>query len=222
MGKKKEFKVKINVRLKKMTDEEYNIVAGLWKRMMLDFEERLRVNLRANTLDYKTFKDLDKKFDFASLAALKVPIPQLANAEKAQPVLDAQPQLPSAVEQATVVPKVEPTPALTLEQPVSLSKESPVPLSIPQPSVPSSEAPSFPPLSKPPVSEPGTQPSLKFLRKTEPFVRPGPGIPKAPPVEESSPKSPNEEDKVSGIVILRQQLLSELKKIRGIIETKEQ
>jgi hypothetical protein len=237
LGKKTEFKVKINVRLKKMSEEEYNIVAGLWKRMMLDFEEGLRVNLRANKLDYKTFKELDKNFDFASLAALSVPLYQPISREEASlaPVTPTQPQ--PTVEEVATAPEVEPAPAVESSLPPSLTQEDSSSEFVPQESTRTVKAPTIAPLNIPSAPSEKPQPSLKSLTglakspstrpslptKTEDSPKPSPGIPKVPTIEEPSSKPPiEEEDRATGIAILRQQMLSELKKIRGIIETKEE
>lgn len=220
-----------------MSEEEYNIVAGLWKRMMLDFEEGLRVNLRANALDYKTFKDLDKNFDFASLATLKVPLPQPISQEELRlaPVTPKQRQ--TVVEQATTVTEAETAPLAAASPPPSLPQESSSLESAPQESVPTAKTPSIAPLNIPSSTSEEPQPSLKSLTglakspstrpilptKTEKVPRPSPGIPKVPTAEEPNSKPPaEEEDRATGIAILRQQMLSELKKIRGIIETKEE
>jgi hypothetical protein len=236
LGKKKEFKVKINVRLKKMSDKEYNVVAGLWKQMMLDFEEKLRANLRTNMLDYKTFKDLDRRFNFASLAALDVPIPTPDLGESIRTEVEVQPTSDVTAEQTPITPKAESPPVAPVEQPTSQLQEPLISPSISQPSAEPDKSPAFssssgasPPQPKPELS----LESLADLAKSTPAtaippsepespVRPSPGVPKVLSAGEQKPKIPvEEEDRATGIAILRQQMLSELKKIRGIIETKE-
>jgi hypothetical protein len=236
LGNKKEFKVKINVRLKKMSDKEYSVVAGLWKQMMLDLEEKLRANLRTNMLDYKTFKDLDKGFDFASLAALEVPISAPSLGEPMRTEVETQPTSHTAVEQTPITPKAESPPIAPVEQPTSQPQEPLISPTVSQPSVAPTQPPAFSSSSVVPAPQQKPQPSLESLAglaKSTPAsaippsepefpVKPAPGIPKVPTTGETRPKAPDEEeDRATGIAILRQQMLSELKKIRGIIETKE-
>lgn len=219
-----------------MSDKEYNVVAGLWKQMMLDFEEKLRANLRTNMLDYKTFKDLDKGFDFASLAALDVAISAPSLGEKRPTEVEARPASHVAVEQTPITPKVESPPITTAEQPTIQPQEPLISPAISQPSVAPTQPTTFSSLSGVSPSQQKPQPSLESLAglakstsasaipPSEPEfpVKPIPGIPKAPTAGEPKPKAPiEEEDRATGIAILRQQMLSELKKIRGIIETKE-
>lgn len=236
MGKN-EFKVKIGIRLKKMSEDEYSIVAGLWKRCMIDFEEALRANLRANKLDYKTFKNIDKGFDFASLAAFKVPILPLTTQEQATHGLKEPTQPQVVVEEKIDIVETAPSP-------VSAGPDSTHPPdqtivtaldSSPKPAI-DQIPPSTTPV-KTATSTQETHPSLKTLtgltrsssrvtrpeEPAEPLITPTPGIPKVPTIEGPSPSRPlYEEDRATGIAILRQQMLSELKKIRGIIETKEE
>lgn len=230
---KKEFKVKINVRIKKMEEEEYRTVAGLWKRMMLEFEEGLRANLRANALDYKTFKELDKGFDFISLASLDVPLGPPISTIKAELKPDLPVQPAAEIERAPVIPEVKHTPRVDsqasgplkspeippiLKQPAVIA-ETPSHLSLSESSTPEREPPSLRSLTGM-TRSPSARPSSPIL--VEPLVRPSPGIPRVPAVEGPDVKAPiEEEDRATGIAILRQQMLSELKKIRGIIETKE-
>lgn len=216
-----------------MDEEEYRTVAGLWKRMMLEFEDGLRANLRANTLDYKTFKDLDKGFDFVSLASIDVPLGPPISTIKAGPEPDLPVQPEAEIERAPVIPEVKPTPKA--DSPTSEPLKSPeIPSFLKQPAVPA-ETPSQVSMSESskPESEPSSLRSLTDMTRSpsvrpsspiqvEPLVRPSPGIPKVPTVEDPGVKAPvEEEDRATGIAILRQQMLSELKKIRGIIETKE-
>ncbi|MFX0117072.1 MAG: hypothetical protein ACFFB3_21170 [Candidatus Hodarchaeota archaeon] len=237
MAKKKEFKVKINFRVKKMTDEEYSVVAGLWKQTMLDFEERLRANLRASRLDYKTFKDLDKGFNFVSLAALDVPLPKSLDSKTLgpEPLPHGQPE--DVLEKAIAGPQVEPAPITTSEPPTSKPLETSVKNSVLKAQVVPAESSIYTPMSAPHANEGEARPSLRSLAdmakspaarpsspvRAETITRPSPGIPDAPTAEKPAVTAPiEEEDRATGIAILRQQMLSELKKIRGIIETKEQ
>lgn len=219
-----------------MSDKEYNVVAGLWKQMMLDFEEKLRANLRTNMLDYKTFKDLDKGLDFASLAALDVPIPAPSLGEPMRTEVEAQPTSHVAAEQTPIPPKAESPPIVPVEQSTIQPQEPSISPSISQPSVTPTQPPAFSSSSGVSTPEQKPQPSLGSLAglakststsaipPSEPEfpVKPSPGIPKVPSAGEPKPKAPiEEEDRATGIAILRQQMLSELKKIRGIIETNE-
>ncbi len=215
-----------------MVEEEYNLVAGLWKKMMLDFEERLRVILRNNQLDYKTFKELDKGFDFPSIAAFNVAIPALSET--------FQPEKKPTPIQPTPQPIIPDTPVLESPQVQPSLLSSPTSVEVKEPPTPSptitdhvvSPTPQTIEI-EPPKSEPSSLSSLTGLTKssiTEPPVQTptpsiakiSPGVPKVPTAEETPISKPVEEDRATGIAILRQQMLSELKKIRGIIETKEE
>ena len=237
-GRKKDkstanFKFNTSLKIKDLPLEEYSHVTFAFKTAVLRFERMLKESLLEGYITSSTLERISQEFNIAEIRNLDIPRPDtvrtLFGDESAQ----------------LLAKKV--TPPVDVE-PFPIPKQEVVPTPIaPPPEIPPAPEPVIVPPT-PPVSEPEPQFSFSFPESSpepapepDPAPAPDPAAPLAPPsipkisfpTESKSPVTPpanplatfrghREEDRATGIAILRKQMLTELKKIRSVVSEQEQ
>ncbi len=225
---KKDFKYDTSLKLKSLPKEEYAHVAYAFQVSLLRLERMLKESLLEGYITSTTLEKITQEFDFPLIKNLDIP-----KVESLKTVFGME--LPhEPIRKTPEVSAPEPTP-------------EPVPTPV---QVESEVIPELEPIetSKPlPVSQPNTKPSFTFsvpdpapapttaeAKPTpEPITKPlTPSAPTIPKISfPSIAKSPDplgqvrarrEEDRATGIAILRKQMLTELKKIRTVVSEDQQ
>ncbi|MFX1516170.1 MAG: hypothetical protein ACFFC6_07670 [Promethearchaeota archaeon] len=239
--KTKDFKFDTSLKLKSLPLEEHAHVSYAFQVAILRFERMLKESLLEGYITSTTLEKVSQEFNLSEIRAMDIPdtpsLHQVFGSEAVQPPTARKP--PPKVVKPTPIPKTEPpTP-----QPVTPETPSITPLTI-SPTEPSPDAKPAPPSVSP---EPVTRPTISFSfpeSPTEPkevtpsptptptAKIPPPAIPKISfPSKPTSPPaiSPlsrvsrgREEDRATGIAILRKQMLTELKKIRSVVSEQDQ
>ncbi|MHA1975221.1 MAG: hypothetical protein ACTSW1_19700 [Candidatus Hodarchaeales archaeon] len=229
------FKFETSIKLKNLPLEEYAHVAFAFQVSSLRFERMLKESLLESHITSTTLEHISQGFKFAEIRSLE--IPKLPSLEK---VFGSS----SAVELAKQKDKIEVTskePPVTTPKPIPTPEPAPTPApSVPQesplaakikpetiPEKPKIEF-SFPSSVSEPAIEPKAAPKPVSVEPTKPQI---PTIPKISfPSTSSGRPTTNplgstrrrEEDRATGIAILRKQMLTELKKIRSVVSETEQ
>jgi hypothetical protein len=238
------FKFETSLKLKSLPLEEYAHVAYAFQVAMLRFERMLKESLLEGYVTSTTLEKITRELNIAKIRNAEIPeTPSLATlfgseppdvkAKEFTPAVVAPEAPPSTISQP-IAPKVTPSPSVpTTPAPVSTpisslstpsisqtpteelkitrpkisfsipetpsTAPSPVPTPIPTTSPTETKAPtppSIPKISFPSVSKPAATPPLNPLAQL---------------------KAKREEDRATGIAILRKQMLTELKKIRSVV-----
>lgn len=219
MGKKvprKDFQVNIKFKIKKLPAPEYGAIALTWKTVMENFNHTLKEHLANDRITIETLAKLTKSFRFAEIEAIDLTgiemiepprVPSVTPEVQPTPITPtATPSLPSVetIPQTTPIAKdiSPPTPASTQVQPTQ-PEIGGTAETIPQQTPPSQPQP----IAAEPEKETG---DLGFSVS----VRPSIPSSKIPSASESAGSS--EEDRATGVAVLRKQMLEELRRIRTI------
>jgi hypothetical protein len=222
----REFKFETSLKLKDLPIEEYAHIAYAFQVAALRFE--------------RMFERITREFNFAKIKDVEVPethsVDQLFGSEKptiktmehipettiTKPTIEA-PQVPKP---RPVVPTAPTTPPITPSQPPTqptVEEVAPPPETVTKPpkiSFSFPETPSIPTPSPPTPQTPEKESTTPSIPKIS-----FPSMVKPPTTPPSSPLASvmqrREEDRATGIAILRKQMLTELKKIRSVVSDQE-
>ncbi|MFX0185643.1 MAG: hypothetical protein ACFE95_21370 [Candidatus Hodarchaeota archaeon] len=236
----REFKFETSLKLKDLPIEEYAHIAHAFQVAALRFERMLKESLLEGYITSTTLERITREFNFANIRDLEIPeihsVNQLFGSEK-PPIKTIEhiqePTITKPTVETVEVPKPRPvvpsaptTPPITTSQPptqpsieeVTPTTETvtkPPKISFSFPETPSIPTPS-PPTPQAPVKEPTTPsiPKISFPSMAKP-----PTTPPSSPLASITQR--REEDRATGIAILRKQMLTELKKIRSVVSDQE-
>ncbi|MFW9853813.1 MAG: hypothetical protein ACFFFG_02040 [Candidatus Thorarchaeota archaeon] len=232
----RDFRFDTSLKLRGLPLEEYAHVAHAFQVNALRFEHMLKESLLEGHITSTTLERVSREFQFEQIRDLDIPKfdsvtrlfggrtelspheREVPPSEPIQPAPVPEP-IPSASIPKIAAPeaKISPSPPATpVTSKPEISFSFPETASISKPTTssptPSSTASS---LSKPPM------PEKQHLSPSVPKIS-FPGVTKPTPPSPVSPlrsskRSAGEEDRATGIAILRKQMLSELKKIRSVV-----
>ncbi len=239
--KKANFKFNASIKLKDLPLEEYSHVVFAFQTAVLRFERMLKESLLEGFITSTTLERISQEFNFSDVRELNIPVTDTVRtmfgqesadilSKKHVPVLgkEAIPEViaPSQLEVPTPIPVVTPEKIPSIAE---LPAE-PIPTQIEEPAPQISF--SFPTAASEPLPAAAPKPEIKQPTAPSPLVPPS--IPKisfptsAKPAE-TVPINPlaqvrgrREEDRATGIAILRKQMLTELKKIRSVVAEQDQ
>ena len=233
--KTKTFKFETSLKLKDLPLEEFAHVTYAFQVAILRFERMLKESLLEGYVTSTTLERICREMKIAEIRTIKIPeTPSVAAIFGSDaPEIKAKEVVP--VSQAPTVPS---TP---ISQPIvsTVSTPTPTPVSAPIPSLdtpPSQPSPIEKPTPKPKISfsipeisPPSIAPTITPTPSSSEPQTPPPLIPKIsfPSLSKPSTTTPSnllsqtlgkrEEDRATGIAILRKQMLTELKKIRSVV-----
>jgi hypothetical protein len=236
----KDFKFDTSFKLKSLPLEEYAHVSYAFQVAILRLERMLKESLLEGHITSTTLEKISQEFNLSKIRAMEIPDTpslQAVFGSEAAPALAKKPT-PKVVE-PTPIPKTEPptpqpiapeAPSIT---PPTITPTEPSPDAKPEtPSVPVEPKPrptisfSFPespdePEEISPIPTP--TPAKQITPPTIPKIS-FPSKPAKPPSISPLSRSPRgrEEDRATGIAILRKQMLTELKKIRSVVSEQDQ
>ncbi|MHA1225527.1 MAG: hypothetical protein ACTSPV_02160 [Candidatus Hodarchaeales archaeon] len=234
-GKKTQtFKFETSVKLKDLSLEEYAHVAYSFQVAMLRFERMLKESLLESYITSITLEHISQGFKFEDIRALEIPkLPSLEKVFGSGSAVEIAKQKEKFETPPKPTPIAVPTPTTTIQQQPSTPstpQQEPLAAKITPDAIP--EKPkiefSFPNSVPEPVSQP--QPTPKPV-SSEPIKPQIPTIPKIsfPSFSSGRPTTNplgstrrREEDRATGIAILRKQMLTELKKIRSVVSETDQ
>ncbi|MFW9777386.1 MAG: hypothetical protein ACFFE8_00950 [Candidatus Heimdallarchaeota archaeon] len=232
----RDFRFDTSLKLRDLPLEEYAHVVYAFQVNALRFEHMLKESLLEGHITSTTLEKVSREFQFEQIRDLDIPTfdsvtrlfggksketPREREVPPSEPLQPApvpeptpSPSIPRAAAPETKIsPSTTSTPATSRPE-ISFSFPETPPIS--KPTTPS-PTPSSPPssLSKPPM------PEKQHLSPSIPKIS-FPGVTKPTPPSPVSPlksskRSAGEEDRATGIAILRKQMLSELKKIRSVV-----
>ena len=230
--KTKNFKFETSLKLKALPLEEFAHVTYAFQVAILRFERMLKESLLEGYVTSTTLERISREMKIAEIRNIQIPeIPSVTalfgsdapeiKAKEMVPVSPA-PRVPSTPVSQPIVPTVSaPTPTPTPSIVTPPSQPSPIESPTPRPKI------SF---SIPETSSPSTTPTITPTpTSSEPQTPTPPMIPKIsfPSLSKPSTTTPSsllgqtlgkrEEDRATGIAILRKQMLTELKKIRSVV-----
>jgi hypothetical protein len=246
------FRFNASIKLKDLPNEEYSHVVFAFQTAVLRFERMLKESLLEGYITSTTLERISQVFDFSSIRDLDIPEIDTVHALFGQDSTDkiTKERIPFVEEE--VIPEITtpsepvsttPAPTVTPETIPSLSEvpiePAPTPELKPTPQIsfsfPTAASEPLPAASpKPTVSEVPTQSTPEARQPATPSPLIPPSIPKisfptsAKP-DEAALANPlaqvrgrREEDRATGIAILRKQMLTELKKIRSVVAEQDQ
>jgi hypothetical protein len=238
-GRKKDkstetFKFDTSLKIKDLPLEEYSHVNFALKTAILRFERMLKESLLEGYITSTTLEKISQEFHIADIRNLDIPetktIRTLFGEESAQllakheaPPTEVEPYpVPEKVEEVPTPivppPEVPPAPEPVTAMPTPPSPEPAPKISFSFPETPSEPAPQ-PPSQTPsqPVAplSPPTIPKISFPTESKPEATP-------PDNPLTAIRGHREEDRATGIAILRKQMLTELKKIRSVVSEQDQ
>ncbi len=246
------FKFNASIKIKDLPNEEYSHVAFAFKTAVLRFERMLKESLLEGYITSTTLERISQEFNFAMIRDIPIPesdtVQAIFGQESAE--LVPKPSIPIVEKEVVsdiVVPtepeSVAPTPVVTPEKvplveeppeaPTPATAKTPAPqISFSFPTAASEPLPTVSPKPVPSVSAPEQKSEEKESAAPAPLSPPSiPKIsfPTATKPAESTPINPlaqvrgrREEDRATGIAILRKQMLTELKKIRSVVAEQDQ
>jgi hypothetical protein len=250
--KKANFKFNASIKLKDLPLEEYSHVVFAFQTAVLRFERMLKESLLEGFITSTTLERISQEFNFIDVRELNIPVTDTVRtmfgqesadilSKKHVPVLgkEAIPKViaPSQLEVPTPIPVVTPEKIPSIAElpaePIPTQIEEPAPqISFSFPTAASEPLPAATP--KPATLETPAAPKPEIKQPTAPSPLVPPSIPKisfptsAKPAE-TVPINPlaqvrgrREEDRATGIAILRKQMLTELKKIRSVVAEQDQ
>ncbi len=230
------FKFETSVKLKGLPLEEYAHVTYAFQASILRFERMLKESFSEGYITISTLEKIFRELDLETIRNIELPpTPSLRVTfgddtpttmakkplPKTEPILvkipdevpvsqPITPEIPS-ITPIAVEPEVEPSPpTIPTEASVTTPK-----ISFSFPETPSE--PKTPSLTPTPLKEsitPPTIPKISFPSIAKPTA-----TPPTNPLAQSRGK--REEDRATGIAILRKQMLTELKKIRSVVSEEE-
>ncbi|MFX0052589.1 MAG: hypothetical protein ACFFAJ_08005 [Candidatus Hodarchaeota archaeon] len=236
----REFKFETSLKLKDLPIEEYAHIAHAFQVAALRFERMLKESLLEGYITSSTLERITREFNFAEIRDTEIPetpsVNQLFGSET--PLTKAIERIP---EPTTPKPTIE-TVKVPEPQPIKLTAPTTLPITPSQPQTQPSVEKAVPPTET--VTSP---PKFSFSFPETPSIsQPSSTTPKAPEKEPTTPSIPKisfpsvakppkaptlsplasitkrrEEDRATGIAILRKQMLTELKKIRSVVSEQE-
>lgn len=247
----KEFKFETSLKLKDLSIEEYAHVAYAFQTAILRFERMLKESLLEGYITSTTLEKISQEFHLAIVRDLEVPTtPSLEKifgiappAKLAKQPISADelptpsvevvetPSLrpiihktPSTTPQPSTPPITEPSPDAKPSPPTIPSEQSitrpKISFSFPEKPDEPKEIPSAPSPTPAPIESPKSEITPPTIPKISfPSISKPSSIPSPSPL--SQPKGQREEDRATGIAILRKQMLTELKKIRSVVSEQE-
>jgi hypothetical protein len=243
------FKFDGSIKLKDLPIEEYAHVAHAFQVSVLRFERMLKESLLEGYITSTTLERISQEFKISMIREMAIPETEsLALLFGGESTISSKPQQVPTLEEKEIIPTepVVPTPdaapEITPEVPTVPEIAVPEP-AVAEPAVKPSEVPeistpipkisfSIPSPASTPESSP--EPPKQAKPTTSESSLKAPTIPKisfpASPSSSSSPLSNplanirgrKEEDRATGIAILRKQMLTELKKIRSVVAEQDQ
>lgn len=227
------FKFDASVKLKGLQPEEYSHVAFAFQVAILRFERMLKESLLEGYISSTTLEKVSQGFKIATVRDLSIPkidsVKSLFGEESAlimarksdsmKVETPSPPSIPKEEKIPEIIPPTEipPAPEPVIETPVEPVAEKPkISFSFP-PSPPKSSPAATPPTKAP---DPIISPSKPSIPKISFTTEPKPSPPPANPLE--AIRGRREEDRATGIAILRKQMLTELKKIRSVVAEQDQ
>lgn len=239
-GKTREFKFETSVKLKDLPKDEFAHVAHAFQVSALRFERMLKESLLEGYITSTTLERISQGYKFEEIRNFDIPetpsINELFGSEEiASPTRVTEPEKPKIE-----TPIVEPSQPLVTETPKPITPSvvpKPIsPTSIPKvepiakPSKISFSFPETPAITKPPsTTTPSTSqpseapipapktPKISFPTMTKPTAPTA--MPPTDPLARVAAR--REEDRATGIAILRKQMLTELKKIRSVVSEQD-
>ena len=240
------FKFDGSIKLKDLPIEEYAHVAYAFHVSVLRFERMLKESLLEGYITSTTLERISQEFKIASIKELAIPetesvtslfgdeslntvISQRSSSLEEKKTLSTEPTSPETVTptaipiEETVLPDTvvpEPVvPEITAETPEIIAPIPKISFSFPSPTSQPETSPETPTDSVPIVPEkpltPPTIPKISFPASSSSSTSP-PSNPLA------NIRGRKEEDRATGIAILRKQMLTELKKIRSVVAEQDQ
>jgi len=228
------FKFETSLKLKDLPLEEFVHVTYAFQVSILRFERMLKESLLEGYVTSTTLERISREMKIAAIRNIEIPetasVTALFGSDdpemKAREVVPVSPapRVPSTPVSQPIMPTVSastpaPAPAPSIVTPSSQPSpnESPTPrpkisFSIPEPSPPST-TPTITPTpnsSEPRTPTPPTIPKISFPSLSKPSTT-------TPSNLLSQTLGKREEDRATGIAILRKQMLTELKKIRSVV-----
>ncbi|PWI47225.1 hypothetical protein CEE45_12580 [Candidatus Heimdallarchaeota archaeon B3_Heim] len=242
------FRFNASIKIKDLPLEEYSHVAFAFQTAVLRFERMLKESLLEGYITSTTLERISQEFNFMNIRDLTIPeidtvrtmfgqesadlfakkhvpvverevVPEVVASSEPEPTISVPSVTPEAIPTLSEVP-IEPTPA-PVEKPtptISFSfptaASEPLPAASPKPETTVSQ----PEVKKPTTPSPLTPPSIPKI-----------SFPSSAQPSETAPTNPlaqvrgrREEDRATGIAILRKQMLTELKKIRSVVAEQDQ
>ncbi|MHA2054295.1 MAG: hypothetical protein ACXABI_09940 [Candidatus Hodarchaeales archaeon] len=239
------FKFDASIKLKDLPHEEYSHVTFALQVAILRFERMLKESLLEGYISSTTLEKVSRGFKIASVRDLDIPESEsvralfgsespLSLSTKPESMQIKEPQ-PSVAPKEEITPPSIPAPATpVVPEPVMETPSIPIAEPEEKPKISFSFPPPAPELSPAPESPPApaSTPSVSTPEPIAPISKPSiPKIsfPTEPTPSISPPTNPlenirgrREEDRATGIAILRKQMLTELKKIRSVVAEQDQ
>ena len=235
------FKFETSLKIKSLPMEEYTHVAYAFQVAMLRFERMLKESLLEGYVTSSTLEKITKELKIGEIRNAEIPeVPsimalfgsqeQQMKRKEASPVAHVPTTQPTPFTQP-IAPQVSTQPSSPTPAPVPTPTPTPTPTSIPSavPVTPSAPSPkisfSFPETTTP-ISSPEPTPTPSTPAPTVPIIPKisFPSMSKSitPPSDPlAQRRGGKEEDRATGIAILRKQMLTELKKIRSVVSEEE-
>lgn len=234
--KTRDFKFDTSLKIKSLPLEEYAHVAYAFKVATLRFERMLKESLLEGYITSTTLEKISRDFRIATVRNIEIPettslreifgsdLPESIAKEK--PRIDVEPT-PKTKPIEPEVPSTIPSP-----QPLTEIKPSPTPMMEPSEKRPkisfnfpeTSTEPTTTPSPSSPAATSSVEPKTEISPPTIPKIS-FPSLAKPPTTPSigplSQPKGGREEDRATGIAILRKQMLTELKKIRSVVSEQD-
>lgn len=232
----RDFKFDTSLKLKKLPIEEYAHVSHAFQTAILRFERMLKESLLEGYITSTTLEKISQEFNISEVRDLEIPdtpslkviysseappiaarkpVPKVVTSTSSISVAETPASRPVVPESPTISP-TEPSPDAKPAPPTTSTEPETRPtfsFSFPgSPTEPKEVAPSPTPTPKREISPP-TIPKISF-----------PSKPATPPALSPLARSAGrrEEDRATGIAILRKQMLTELKKIRSVVSEQDQ
>ncbi|MCK4848514.1 MAG: hypothetical protein KAT16_05800 [Candidatus Heimdallarchaeota archaeon] len=242
------FKFDGSIKLKDLPIEEYAHVAYAFHVSFLRFERMLKESLLEGYISIQTLERISQEFKISSIRDLAIPKTESVTALFGEESLKSIKLQKTPLEKKEIS-RAEPAISKPITSPVIPTEEPTIPDTIvpdsiiPKTTVESTETPeivvpapkisfSFPSAADAPEASPETTTEPAPITPESPLKPPT--IPKISfPASPSSSASPlanplanirgrKEEDRATGIAILRKQMLTELKKIRSVVAEQDQ
>lgn len=225
------FKFETSLKIKSLPMEEYTHIAYAFQVAMLRFERMLKESLLEGYVTSATLEKITREFKIGMIRKAEIPsIPSIIA------LFGSQEQKMKIKEDSPVVhvPTTHPTPSTP---PISPQVSTPTPTPTPIPTNIPTAVPVTPPAASPKISfsfpetstptpSPNTSPTPAATSPTAPTIPkisfPSMSKPITPPSTSLAQKGRGkEEDRATGIAILRKQMLTELKKIRSVVSEEQ-
>lgn len=235
-----DFKFDTSLKLKSLPLEEYAHVSYAFQVAILRFERMLKESLLEGYITSTTLEKISREFNLSEIRAMEIPdTPSIQEVFGTEEVQEVVKKPTTKAVSPTPIPKPEPA------APEPIAPESP---SITSPTItPTEPSPDARPTTPSVPVSPKPRPTISFSfpespaepKEISPTPTPTPTKQITPPTipKISFPSKPTtppslsplarstsgrEEDRATGIAILRKQMLTELKKIRSVVSEQEQ